>query len=131
MPGCGAGRALARIAWDENCIDVEVRVGAEPTSVELDLFRRAGSPQVVSDVEDFLFDTETEVGSRSEIISAVGFFFIAELLERDDAHSIDEDQLLLIAEREFTAWVADLQERLDIERDFTTEDAIRAVNDIF
>ena len=126
-----ADRALDLLAGGEDFIDVAVLVDADPTSLELDWFPRAGSPQVVSDVEDFLFDTETEVGSRSEIISAVGFFFIAELLERDDAHSIDEDQLLLIAEREFTAWVVDLRERLDIEQDFSSEDATGAINDIF
>ena len=126
-----AERALELLAAGEDFITVAVMVDADPASLDLDWFPRAGSPQVVSEVEGFLFDTETDVGSRSEIISAFGVFFIAELLERDDARTLDEDQRLSVAEREFTAWVVDLRDRLDIERDFTTEDAIRAVNDIF
>ena len=126
-----AERALELLAAGEDFTDVAVLVDADPTSLDLDWFPRGGSPQAVSDVEDFLFDTETDVGSRSEIISAFGFFLIAELLERDDARSVDDDQLFSIAEREFTDWVVDLRERLDIEQDFTSEDAIRSINDIF
>ncbi|MCH8026387.1 MAG: SurA N-terminal domain-containing protein [Chloroflexi bacterium] len=126
-----ADRALELLASGEDFTTVAVMVDADPASLELDWFPRAGSPQAVSEVEDFLFDAETDVGSRSEIISTFGFFFIAELLERDDAHPLDESQRLSVAEREFTAWVVDLRERLDIEQNFTTEDAIRAINDTF
>ena len=126
-----AERALELLAAGEDFIAVAVMVDADPASLDLDWFPLGGSPQVVSDVEDFLFNVETSVGSRSEIISEFGFFFIADLLERDDARTLDEDQRLAVAEREFTGWVLDLRDRLDIERDLTTEDAIRAVNDIF
>ena len=125
-----AERALELLAAGEDFTTVAVMVDADPASLDLDWFPRAGSPQVVSDVEAFLFDAETDVGSRSEIISAFGFFFIAELLEQDDARPLDEDQRLSVAEREFSDWVLDLRDRLDIEQDFTTEDAIRAFEGI-
>ncbi len=126
-----AERALELLAAGEDFTTVAVMVGADPASLDLDWFPRAGRPQVVGDVDDFLFDTETDVGSRSEIISAFGFFYIAELLERDDTRPLDEEQRRSVAEREFTDWVVDLRDRLDIEQDFSSEDAIRAINDIF
>jgi len=123
-----ADRALQLLQEGEDFTTVAVMVDASPAALDLDWFARGGSPQVVPDVEDFLFDAE--IGDRSEIIQQFGFFFIAELLEREDNRPLDDEQRQRVAERDLDAWAQAQREELDIVEDLTQEDIGIAFEDI-
>ncbi len=81
------------------------------------------------DMEDFLFD-EAEPDEHSGIFSNALGLFIVEVLERDDDRELVETYRQTVAAREMTAWLRDLDDRLEIERDFTAEDRDRALRDV-
>ncbi len=123
-----ADRAIQLLGEGEEFNAVAVMVDANPEALDLDWFARGGSPQVVADVEDFLF--AAEVGDRSEAIEMFGLYFIAELLEREDGRQLEADQRQRVAERELDAWAAAQREELEIVEDMTTEDINTAFEDI-
>ncbi len=80
------------------------------------------------DIEEFLF--EAEPGDLSDIISTPFGLFIVELVEREEDRELDEVQRQQFATRDLVAWLGELDATLDVERDFTREDASRALSDV-
>ena len=78
-------------------------------------------------IEDFLFE-DAQVGDRSGVLSTASFFYVVELLERDDERPLEPGQRQVVGSRELTAWVEALE--LDIERNLSQEDAVRVINDL-
>lgn len=83
----------------------------------------------VAGLEDFLFE-EAEPGQRSEIIASGQFFYIVELLEREESRPLDDDQKRVIGSREMNKWVDEMRTKLEVEWNLTEEDSFRALNDI-
>lgn len=79
-------------------------------------------------IEDFLF--EAEEGQYSEVISTLIGHFIVELQERDEDRELDEVQKDRVGTRELFIWLGSLDAIIEIERDITDEDRIRALDDI-
>ena len=79
-------------------------------------------------IEDFLF--EAQPGQYSEVISTLIGHFIVELEERDDERELDEVQKDRIGTRELLIWLGSLDAIIEIERNITEEERIRALRDI-
>lgn len=130
-----AEEALQRLEAGEDfevvAEDASLDSAAAAQSGELEWIPRGGSFFLPDDVEDFLF--EAEPGERSEVIAVfgVGLYYIAELLERDDARPLDEQQRRRVADREMESWLADLQDRLEVVVDFDEDDLEKMVDDVF
>jgi hypothetical protein len=58
------------------------------------------------ELEDFLFD-DANAGERSGIVIVGSFFYIAELLDRDDARPLNDQLRQRVAEREMQKWLED------------------------
>ena len=127
-----ADDALERLDADEDFAAVAGDLSTDTVTAEeggeLDWRTRAGSPFMPEEVEDFLF--AAEAGQRSGIISTSFGLYIVEALEHDDDRELDEGQRPLVGSRLMTDWFADLDEILNIKRDLTQDDAIRALNNI-
>ena len=127
-----ADDALQRLEADEDfaavALDLSTDTATAEEGGELDWRTRAGTPFMPEEVEDFLF--EAEAGQRSGIISTSFGIYIVESLERDDDRELDEGQRQLVGTRLMTEWLDSLDEILNIKRDLTQEDAIRALNDV-
>lgn len=130
-----AEEALQRLEAGDDFEDVAVDASFDSATAaqggELEWAPRGGSVFLPDDVEEFLF--EAEPGERSEVISVggSGFHYVAELLEREDARSLDEEQRQRVADREMMDWLADLAARLDVEADFDEDDLDMLVEDVF
>ena len=116
-----AGEEFAVVAGDLSVDSASAEQGGE-----LGWRRRDAFP--AEEIGEFLFAAQP--GERSGIISTPDAFFILELLERDDARELDGGQRQLIAQRELDQWLRDLGATLAIVRDFTDEDADRALGDV-
>jgi parvulin-like peptidyl-prolyl isomerase len=124
-----ADETVLRLEAGEDFLVVAEEVTVNPSNVELDWFTRGEVPTVFGEVEDFFFDEEST--GRSEIIAIGDFLYIVEVLERDEARDLDDDQRDIVADRELRAWIDGLRDTLDIERNLSQDDAVRAVNDLF
>lgn len=124
-----ADETLQRLEAGEDFATVAQEVSLDSSTAEeggeLDWQPRGGFPD---ELEKFLF--EGEPGQRSDVISARGLFYIAELLERQDDLTLGEQQRQQVANRQMNEWLGGLDGTLDIERDLTSEDALRALEDI-
>lgn len=128
-----AQEALERLEAGEEFLTVVSDLSVDTASVEqngeVDWRPRGGSPFVEDDVEDFLF--QAEPGQRSGIISdGNGRSYIVELLEADTEREVAEAQAPFIAERLLADWLTGLDATLDVERDLSTEDSIRALSNV-
>ncbi len=121
-----AAAVLARLDAGEDFMFVALEVTLAPSTIELDWFERDGEPTVFEDVQDFFF--EAEAGERSDVITQGNFFYIVEVLEKDDARLLDDDQRNGVADRSLFDWISGLRETLNIERDLTQDDSIDALN---
>lgn len=79
-------------------------------------------------IEDFLFETQPD--QYSEVISTPIGHFIVELQERDEERELDEIQKDRIGTRELLIWLGSLDAIIEIDRNITDEDRIRAIEDI-
>jgi parvulin-like peptidyl-prolyl isomerase len=126
-----AQQALQRLEAGENFVAVAEEISLSPQSVGVDWVPR-GSGRLSDEVEEFLFSAEE--GEHSELIEAFSFFYIAELLERDETRPLDDSQRQSVASRELDEWVAGLRESFveagTTERNFSQDDAIKALDDI-
>jgi len=123
-----ATEAVTRLDAGEDFLTVAQEVTLNVANIELDWFPQGGEATVFGDVEDFFFTGEP--GERSDLISIGNFFYIVELLERDDARELDEQQRATVANRDLREWLDGLRTSLDIERNLTRDDGIKALNDI-
>ena len=123
-----AGAALARLEAGEDFMFVALEVTLAPSGIEIDWFERDGEPTVFEDVQDFFFDAEA--GERSNVISQRDLFYINEVLEKDEARPLDDDQREGVADRELAEWIDGLRDSLNIERDLSQDDGIRALNEL-
>ena len=123
-----AESALARMDAGEDFIVVAREVTLAPSAVEIEWFVRDGEPTVFENVQDFFFDAD--IGERSAVISQRDFFYIVEVLEKDDARTLDDDQREAVADRQLAEWISGLRASLSIERILTQDDGIRALNEI-
>ena len=121
--------AVTRLEAGEDFLAVAEELSLNPASIELDWFPRGAEAAVFDDVEDFFFTAEP--GERSDVISIAGFQYIVEVLEREDARALDDIQRGNVASRELSEWLDGLRTSLDIERNLSQDDAVRAVNDLF
>ena len=123
-----AESALARRDAGEDFIVVAREVTLAPSAVEIEWFVRDGEPTVFENVQDFFFDAD--IGERSAVISQRDFFYIVEVLEKDDARTLDDDQREAVADRQLAEWISELRDSLKIERILSQDDGIRALNEI-
>lgn len=125
-----AQEALGRLQAGEDFATVASQVsvagGTGQQQGEIDWSPRGGLAFAPKEVEDFLF--EAQPGQLSDVIPVSDFFYIAQLLERDDRRPLDDQQRPRVAEREMDEWLDGLS--LTVERNFTEEDAVRALEDI-
>ena len=123
-----ADAVLARLEAGEDFMFVALEVTLAPSAIEIDWFERDGEPTVFEDVQDFFFDAEA--GERSNVISQRDFFYIIEVLEQDEARPLEDDQRERVADRELAEWISGLRDSLNIERDLSQDDGIRALNEL-
>ena len=121
---------LRRLDAGEDFTTVGQEVSLDPTRAEKKTANEDWSPKgffpSVS-VEKYLFE-DGQVGQRSDIIAVGDFSYIVELVDRDDDHQLGDTQRARVGERELAAWL----ERVNVQvtKDFTIEDASRALNDV-
>ena len=123
-----ANAVLARLEAGEDFMIVALEVSLVPSSIEIDWFVRDGEPTVFEDVQDYFFDAE--VGEGSDVIAQRDFFYIIEVLEQDEARALDDAQREDVADRELAKWINDLRDSLNIERNLSQDDGIRALNEL-
>lgn len=123
-----ASAAVERLDAGEEFLTVAEELSLDPNNIEIDWFVRGAEVFIFDDVEDYFF--EAEPGEVSEVIELNSFFYIVNLLERDEARELDEDQRSTVADRELGDWLTGLRGTLDIERDLSQDDAIKALEDI-
>ena len=123
-----ANEALARLEAGEDFMVVALEVTLAPNIIEIDWFERDGNETVFEDVQDFFFDAE--VGERSGVIAQRNFFYIVEVLEKDEARLLDDAQREAVADRELGDWINDLRDSLDIDRNLTQDDGIKALENL-
>lgn len=80
-------------------------------------------------IETYLFD-DAQPGEHSEVIVTDQFFYIVQLLDRQDDRTLDESQRNLVSNREMTTWLDEAEKEQTVEDNLTDEDAVRAINDI-
>ena len=127
-----AADALQRVQSGESFAAVAQEISLDTASAEIGGERewapRGVSPFVPEEVDDVLF--ESEVGVLSEVINVSNLYYIVEVVERDDSRALDDAQRRDVAGREFGKWLTDVNGTLDIERNLTEEDAVRALRDV-
>jgi parvulin-like peptidyl-prolyl isomerase len=116
-----AGEDFAAVAQD-----LSIDTASADQGGEVDWRVRGQLPD--QEIEDFLFDT-AQPGERTEVLEIRDAFYIVELLEREE-RELSDTQRQVVATRELNNWLRDLDNKLEIERDFTDEDRGRALNDI-
>ena len=119
-----AKEAFLRLENGEDFAEVARQISIETSTSEegglVDWSPRGAFPSEA--VENYLFE-EAEPGVYSEVLASGQLFYILELVEQDDNRALDEGQRLVVANRELASWIDDVNDTLDIERDFTAEDA--------
>ena len=93
-----ADAVLARLEAGEDFMFVALEVTLAPSAVEVDWFVRDGEPTVFEGVQDQFFSLE--VGELSSVIPQRDFFYIIEVLEREESRALDDAQRESIADRE-------------------------------
>jgi len=120
--------AIERIEGGEDFMSVAEEVTLDPNLVQLDWFPRGGEPTVFEDVEDYFF--EGELNTLSGPIHLRDFYYVVEVQERDPSRELSEEDREAVADREVADFITELRESLDIETNFTQDDAVRALEDI-
>ena len=123
-----ADAVLARLEAGEDFMFVALEVTLAPGAVEIDWFVRDGEPTVFEGVQDEFFSLE--VGELSGVIPQRDFFYIIEVLERDEARTLDDTQRESVADRELGDWIDGLRDSLKIDRNLNQDDSIRALNNL-
>jgi parvulin-like peptidyl-prolyl isomerase len=124
-----AEEALQRLEAGEDfaLVAQELSLGTgSPGQGVLDWAPRGIAFFLPDDLKDFLF--EAEPGERSEIVPSGNLFYIVELLEREDDRPLDGQQREQVGNRDMGEWLVGLD--VEIERDLTEEDALRALEDV-
>lgn len=119
-----------RLAAGEDFTAVGQEVSLDPTRAEKKTADEDWSPKgfFPSDsVEKYLFE-DGQVGQRSDIITVGDFSYIVELVDRDDDRQLGDAQRARVGERELQAWLEGVD--VQVTKDFTVEDASRALNDV-
>lgn len=119
---------VTRLDAGEDFLSVAEELTINVSSIELDWFARGGEATVFGDIEEYFFAGEP--GERSDLISIGSFFYIIEVLERDDARKLDDQQRATVANRDLRDWIDGLRLSLDIERNLSEDDVLRAVEDV-
>jgi hypothetical protein len=124
---------LERLQAGEDFAEIAPEVSLDGNTAEkggdLGWLVRGGNALMPKDVEDFLFE-QAEPGERSGAVAAGSYFFISELLERADDRALDDVQREQVGSRGFEEWLDGLDASLSVERDFTADDANKALSDI-
>jgi parvulin-like peptidyl-prolyl isomerase len=126
--------ALSRLAaggeFGEVSEEFSISAALGPGHGDLDWTARGGSFYVPQEAQDYLFAASTEAGDYSDGIEAGNLFYVVKLLEREDDRPLDETQRRAVAGREYFEWLDALNATLKIERDFTDDDEVRALDRI-
>lgn len=95
----------------------------------IDWTPRADASALPADIQDFLFGAQPN--QVSDVITSTGgsFFFIAQLLERDDNRALDDAGKQTVAGREMNKWLDGLNTKLTVKNSLSTSDRTRALND--
>jgi parvulin-like peptidyl-prolyl isomerase len=91
---------------------------------------RADASALPTDVQDFLFGSQLNAVSEVIASEGAGFFYVAQLLEKDDNRTLDDAGRQTVASREANKWFDGLDSTIVVKNNFTTEDRNRALNDI-
>ncbi|MEX2158915.1 MAG: SurA N-terminal domain-containing protein [Dehalococcoidia bacterium] len=84
--------------------------------------------QLPQSVEEYLFSAEPN--TPSDILEESGLFYIAEVIERDEARELTADQKLQVAFRNESEWLDRLPVTIPVTRNFDQDDALKALNDV-
>jgi parvulin-like peptidyl-prolyl isomerase len=127
-----ADAALERLNGGEEfstvASDVSSDTQTKDTGGVIDWTPRGTRP---AEVDQYLFSEDTETGQRSEILEVGDFFYIVELLDKDDARELDETQRQVVANRQMEEWIETIRGTLAYERNITVEDEAKALEDIY
>lgn len=125
-----ADEVQQRLVAGEDFTTVGQEVSLDPTRAEKKTTDEDWSPKGFfpsTSVEKYLFE-DGQVGQRSDIIAVGDFSYIVELVDRDDDRQLGDAQRARVGERELAAWLEGVDVR--VTKDFTIEDASRALNDV-
>jgi hypothetical protein len=126
-----ADAALAKVNAGDDFAAVANTVSIQATASQdgglIDWGPRGTYP--VEKIETYLFD-DAQPGEHSDVIVTDQFFYIVQLLDRQEDRTLDESQRNLVSNREMTKWLDAAQKKLTVVRNFTEQDAVRAINDI-
>lgn len=125
-----ADDALERLTAGEDFVavarDLSLDVSrAEQGASDEDWTTRGFVPN--QDLEDFLFD-EADVGQLSGLVITGDFYYIAELIDRNDSRPLTDVQRANVGDRELQKWLDGVD--IEVTRNFSQDDAIRALNDV-
>lgn len=123
-----ANEALMRLAAGEDFAALAIELSLSGQTIDVDWSTKGTSELIPTSIEDFLF--ESQPGARSELVESGNYFYIAELLERDDARALSDSQRTAVGTRELTKWLSGLSVT-DYERNLSDENRNRALNDVF
>ena len=126
-----ADAALQRLVAGEDFVEVGRDLSLDVPRVEQgdseeDWAVRGYFPS--QELEDFLFE-DADAGQRSGIVIVGDFFYIAELLDRDDARPLSDTLRSQVGAREMQTWLDELEEPAAV-RHFSREDSNRALEDV-
>jgi hypothetical protein len=126
-----ADEVLRRLDGGEDFVAVGQELSLDVPSVEQgdsddDWTVRGSFPS--QDLEDFFFE-DADPGERSGVVIVGDFFYIAELLDRDDARPLSETLRSQVGARNMVKWLDELTEPAAI-RHFSREDENRALEDV-
>lgn len=127
-----ADAALLRLAGGEAFEDVATALSLDSVGgtreADLPWTPRGTSGQVPPDVEDFLFTGEA--GKVSDIIEDSNLFYIVQIIEREEDRALDDQQRTSVAIRDMNKWLEDLPQTIIVTRNFDSNDAIDALDDV-
>ena len=121
-------RLVAGEDFETVATDVSLDSVGSTKQADLDWSVRGVFGFIPQEVEDFIFTGD--VGTTSGIIEDSGVFYIAQTLERDDNRALEDQQRNQIGIRDMNEWLSGLPDKIEIERNFSTDDAIKALNDV-
>lgn len=125
-----ADSAYAQLEEGADFEELAREVSTDTTAEEgglLDWRTRGAFPSL--EMDRFLFE-EAEPDDYSEVIQVGSFFYIVQLVERDEERKLEEEQRQLVARRDMTAWLAELTVQLNYERSLSEDDALKALEDV-
>jgi parvulin-like peptidyl-prolyl isomerase len=126
-----ATAALLRLATGEDftaiATDLSLDTVGSTKQADLNWTVQGTFGYVPQKVEDYLFSSE--LGKTSPVIADSGFFYIAQVLDRDNNRAVTDQQKQQIGTRDMNKWLTGLATTIEVTRHLSLTDAAKAYSD--